>query len=186
MMVRPWAKAIAAMPLRPAPVPTTAAAPAPMNTNAKVPMNSARSLAERWFCISISSDDIGSSVGRLVMSSALPMRRYGWRSGRSIARADRGHVSTDESDVPLSVGPRALGPVMEALSQTSPRTAIPIGTALGPIGPLAIPQSSARDVRTSGFAPLFHAARPGRARHAGLQARQDLRLERRHWMTLLA
>ena len=54
IMVRPWAKAIADNPLRPTPVPTTAAAPAPMNTNAKVPMNSARSLAERWFCISIS------------------------------------------------------------------------------------------------------------------------------------
>src|SRR5262249_12978013 len=49
MMVRPWANAIAAIPLRPAPSPTTAAAPAPMNTNAKVPMNSARSLAERRF-----------------------------------------------------------------------------------------------------------------------------------------
>ena len=47
-------EAIADIPLRPTPVPTTAAAPAPMNTNAKVPMNSARSLAERWFCISIS------------------------------------------------------------------------------------------------------------------------------------
>jgi hypothetical protein len=48
MMVSPWAKAIAEIPLSPAPVPTTAAAPAPMNTNAKVPMNSARSLAARW------------------------------------------------------------------------------------------------------------------------------------------
>ena len=54
IIVRPWAKAIADNPLRLTPVPTTAAAPAPMNTNAKVPMNSARSLAERWFCISIS------------------------------------------------------------------------------------------------------------------------------------
>src|ERR1700720_1825242 len=44
MMARPWAKATAVMPLRPAPPPTTAAAPAPMNTNAEVPMNSARSL----------------------------------------------------------------------------------------------------------------------------------------------
>ena len=47
MMVSPWAKAIAEIPLSPAPVPTTAAAPAPMNTNAKVPMNSARSLAAK-------------------------------------------------------------------------------------------------------------------------------------------
>src|SRR6266705_1404720 len=44
MMVKPWAKAIAATPGRPTPSPTTAAAPAPMNINAKVPMNSARSL----------------------------------------------------------------------------------------------------------------------------------------------
>src|SRR5580693_9482249 len=43
-MVKPWAKAIAAIPGRPTPSPTTAAAPAPMNTKAKVPMNSARSL----------------------------------------------------------------------------------------------------------------------------------------------
>src|ERR1700693_4624196 len=43
MMARPWAKAIAAIPGRPTPLPTTAAAPAPMNTNAKVPMNAARS-----------------------------------------------------------------------------------------------------------------------------------------------
>src|SRR3977135_2429662 len=45
MMVKPWARAIAAMPGRPTPSPTTAAGPAPMNTNEKVPMNSARSLA---------------------------------------------------------------------------------------------------------------------------------------------
>src|SRR6267378_1908773 len=44
MMAKPWAKATAMIPLRPAPPPTTAAAPAPMNTNEKVPMNSARSL----------------------------------------------------------------------------------------------------------------------------------------------
>src|SRR4030088_229446 len=47
MIVKPWAKAIAAIPGRPTPSPTTAAAPAPMNTNAKVPMNSARSLGAR-------------------------------------------------------------------------------------------------------------------------------------------
>src|SRR3981081_3287790 len=44
MMVTPWAKAIAAMPGGPTPLPTTDAAPAPMNKNAKGPMNSARSL----------------------------------------------------------------------------------------------------------------------------------------------
>src|SRR3954471_781403 len=51
MMVKPWAKAIAAIPGRPTPSPTTAAAPAPMNTKAKVPMNSARSLGAREFDI---------------------------------------------------------------------------------------------------------------------------------------
>src|SRR5882672_10341750 len=49
MMVKPWAKAIATIPGKPTPSPTTAAAPAPMNTNAKVPMNSARSLGAREF-----------------------------------------------------------------------------------------------------------------------------------------
>src|ERR1700692_219094 len=44
MMVKPWARALAPIPGRPTPPPTTAAAPAPMNTNEKVPMNSARSL----------------------------------------------------------------------------------------------------------------------------------------------
>src|SRR5580692_5792686 len=44
MMAKPCANAIAAIPGRPTPSPTTAAVPAPMNTNAKVPMNSARSL----------------------------------------------------------------------------------------------------------------------------------------------
>src|ERR1700738_209146 len=44
MMTRPGSKATAMIPLRPAALPTTAAAPAPMNTNEKVPTNSARSL----------------------------------------------------------------------------------------------------------------------------------------------
>src|SRR3979411_113329 len=51
MIVKPWANAIAAIPGRPTPSPTTAAAPAPMNTNAKVPMNSASSLGAREFDI---------------------------------------------------------------------------------------------------------------------------------------
>jgi len=44
MIVKPWAKAIAVMPGKPTPSPTTAEAPAPMNTKAKVPISSARSL----------------------------------------------------------------------------------------------------------------------------------------------
>src|ERR1700676_2802680 len=58
MMAKPWAKAIAAMPGRPTPSPTTAAAPAPMNTNEKVPMNSARSLGAIRLDIVLSRDEI--------------------------------------------------------------------------------------------------------------------------------
>src|ERR1700676_882985 len=59
MMARPWARATAVMPLRPAPPPTTAAAPAPMNTNEKVPMNSARSLGAIRLDMLVSRDEIG-------------------------------------------------------------------------------------------------------------------------------
>ena len=62
MMAKPWAKATAAIPLRPAPPPTTAAAPAPMNTNAKVPMNSARSLGAIRLDIVDSRDEIDRSA----------------------------------------------------------------------------------------------------------------------------
>src|ERR1700719_5310741 len=58
MMVKPWAKAIAAIPGRPTPSPTIAAVPAPMNTNAKVPMNSARSLGAIRLDIVLSRDEI--------------------------------------------------------------------------------------------------------------------------------
>src|ERR1700726_280385 len=58
MMARPWAKAIAAIPGRPTPLPTTAAAPAPMNTKAKVPMNSARSLGAVRLDIVDSRDEV--------------------------------------------------------------------------------------------------------------------------------
>src|SRR6202035_5405308 len=59
IMVKPWATAIAAMPARPTPSPTTAAAPAPMNTNEKVPMNSARSLGAIRLDMLVSRDEIG-------------------------------------------------------------------------------------------------------------------------------
>src|SRR5260370_40014069 len=62
MMVKPWARAIAAMPGRPTPSPTTAAAPAPMNTNEKVPMNSARSLGAIGLDIVDSRDEIDRSA----------------------------------------------------------------------------------------------------------------------------
>src|ERR1700730_13826903 len=60
MMVKPCAKAIATIPGRPTPSPTTAAAPAPMNTKAKVPMNSARSLgAIRLDIVDLQSERVG-------------------------------------------------------------------------------------------------------------------------------
>src|ERR1700730_16146109 len=62
MMTKPWAKATAVIPLRPAPPPTTAAAPAPMNTNTKVPMNSARSLGVSRLDIVLSRDAIDRSA----------------------------------------------------------------------------------------------------------------------------
>src|ERR1700690_4281635 len=57
MMARPWANAIATIPARPTPSPTTAAVPAPMKTNAKVPMNSARSFGAIRFDIVDSEDE---------------------------------------------------------------------------------------------------------------------------------
>src|ERR1700677_4088039 len=65
MTVKPWAKAIATIPGRPTPSPSTAPAPAPMNINAKVPMNSARSLAAIRFDIVDSKDEIGSAADQL-------------------------------------------------------------------------------------------------------------------------
>src|ERR1700730_18184861 len=59
MMVKPWAKAIAARPGRPTPSPTTAAAPAPMNIKVKVPMNSARSFGAIRLDMVFSRDEIG-------------------------------------------------------------------------------------------------------------------------------
>src|SRR5258707_1236062 len=53
-----WANAIATIPGRPTPSPTTAAAPAPMNTNEKVPMNSARSLGANRLDIVDSRDEM--------------------------------------------------------------------------------------------------------------------------------
>src|SRR5258708_37500855 len=62
MMAKPWAKATATIPLRPAPPPTTAAAPAPMKTNERVPMNSARSLGAIRLDIVLSRDEIDRSA----------------------------------------------------------------------------------------------------------------------------
>src|SRR2546428_4639600 len=73
MTVKPWAKATAATPGRPAPPPTTAAAPAPMNISAKVPMNSARSLAAIRLDIVNSRDEIDGSA-----RSGFEERFVGW------------------------------------------------------------------------------------------------------------
>src|ERR1700676_2126443 len=79
MMAKPWAKATAMIPLRPAPPPTTAAAPAPMNTNEKVPINSARSLG------AIRLDIVDSRV-RLSRAA-----RSGLRQGQRIGLKGRRH-----------------------------------------------------------------------------------------------
>src|SRR6476620_237598 len=90
MMARPWAKATAVIPLRPAPPPITAAAPAPMNTNAKVPMSSARSFG------AIRSDIVISRVRLTVRRDQLRAtkrcvdsgsRRHGRRGRRPAKRA---------------------------------------------------------------------------------------------------
>src|SRR5438132_10890913 len=80
MMARPWAKATAVIPLRPAP-PTTAAMPAPMNTNEKVPMNSARSLVAIRLDIVDSRDQMDCSARSGLRQDML------LRDGRRHARA---------------------------------------------------------------------------------------------------
>src|SRR5712671_3240948 len=87
MMARPWAKATAVIPGRPAPPPTTAAVPAPMNTNEKVPMNSARSLDAIRLDIVDSRDDIHRSVRSVLKERDVDWggRRHG-RSGRRPAK----------------------------------------------------------------------------------------------------
>src|SRR5712671_6592449 len=78
MTVKPWAKAIAAMPGRPTPSPTTAAVPAPMNINAKVPMNSARSLGAIRLGIVDSRDE----NDRLARSDRAKEQYVGWGGRR--------------------------------------------------------------------------------------------------------
>src|ERR1700682_5813234 len=80
MTVKPWAKAPAVIPLRPAPSPITAAAPAPMNINAKVPMNSARSLG----AIRLDMVDSRDEIDRLARPGRAKDQYVGW--GRPTAR----------------------------------------------------------------------------------------------------
>src|ERR1700676_3646757 len=75
MMAKPWAKATAMIPLRPAPPPTTAAAPAPMNTNEKVPTNSARSLGAIRLDIVHSRDKFDRSARAVHASVTLTSQR---------------------------------------------------------------------------------------------------------------
>src|ERR1700680_1043798 len=99
IMVRPWAKAIAAIPLRPAPVPTTAAAPAPMNTNAKVPMNSARSLGAIRLDIVLSRDVIDRSP-----RSRLRQGTLRWLGGRRHCRAAAGPAKRADYSAAIACG----------------------------------------------------------------------------------
>src|SRR3981189_3650212 len=82
MMAKPWAKATATIPLRPAPPPTTAAAPAPMKTNERVPMNSARSFDVIRLDIVLSSDKIDCSA-RSGVRQAVRWLGGGRRHGRA-------------------------------------------------------------------------------------------------------
>src|SRR5882757_3567555 len=82
MMAKPWAKATATIPLRPAPPPTTAAAPAPMKTNEKVPMNSARSFDVIRLDIVLSRDEIDCSARSGVCAPG-NSTRGGRRHGRA-------------------------------------------------------------------------------------------------------
>src|ERR1700744_1325316 len=76
MMARPWAKAIAAIPGRPTPLPITAAAPAPMNTKAKVPMNSAPSFGAIRLDIVLSrAEDASGHLGIHLRQPCLALRR---------------------------------------------------------------------------------------------------------------
>src|ERR1700682_2841784 len=83
MTVKPWAKAPAVIPLRPAPPPTTAAAPAPMNINAKVPMNSARSLGAIRLDIVDSRDEIDRLARSGLRQGAVRWLGDGRRHGRA-------------------------------------------------------------------------------------------------------
>src|SRR5882724_7631221 len=84
MMVKPWAKAIAATPGRPTPSPTTAAAPAPMNINAKVPMNSARSLGAIRLDIVDSRDE--RAAGAISSAAGNASSLGGWPTAREERR----------------------------------------------------------------------------------------------------
>src|ERR1700754_851291 len=104
MMAKPWAKAIAAMPGKPTPSPTTAAAAAPMNTNAKVPMNSARSLGGIRLDIVGSKDEIDRSA-----QSGFAEERYvgwGWLAAQGSATSQR--VYSAASVPGLKLRPSAL------------------------------------------------------------------------------
>src|SRR3979411_1633139 len=87
MMARPWARAIAVIPGRPAPPPTTAAAPAPMNTNEKVPTNSARSLAAIRLDIVDSRDEIDRSARSVCAKEQYV--GWGWPTARESAAGQR-------------------------------------------------------------------------------------------------
>src|SRR3954451_14448875 len=83
-MVKPCASAIAAIPGKPTPSPTTAAAPAPMKTNEKVPMNSARSLGAIRLDIVDSTEEVDRST-----RTGLRQEQFckGWPAARGGAAA---------------------------------------------------------------------------------------------------
>src|SRR5882757_9778140 len=97
MMARPWAKATAVIPLRPAPPPTTAAAPAPMNTNEQVPMNSARSLGAIRLDIVDSIDEIDRSARSDQRQGTIFWLRDGRRRGKAPPAAEASRPTPQRS-----------------------------------------------------------------------------------------
>src|SRR5258705_9176141 len=122
MMARPWAKATAVIPLRPAPPPTTAAAPAPMNTNAKVPMSSARSFGAIRSDIVLSRDELTArrdplrAKERCVDSRSRRHGRRGRRPAKRAAFLRRDHLRREidthrlgDANTVFGIGPVAVG-----------------------------------------------------------------------------
>src|SRR5258708_1404363 len=89
MMAKPWARAIAAIPLRPAPSPTTAAAPAPMNTKEKGPLDPPRRLAAIRLDVVDSRDEIDRWARSGLRQGTIRCLGGGRRHGRAPPAANR-------------------------------------------------------------------------------------------------
>src|SRR3954466_14769624 len=119
MMVKPCASAIAAIPGKPTPSPSTAAAPAPMKTNEKVPMNSARSLGAIRLDIVDSTEEVDRSTRTGLRQEQFckgwPTARggaaAGQRSERASLRGDRLRHKVDPERLRDAGAVFGIGPV---------------------------------------------------------------------------